>query len=200
LRVSKLRGARIREGYHDFQIVTGGIVVYPRLVAAEHGADFAPTPASSGIATLDKMLGGGLLRGSSALIIGPAGAGKSVVVSQYAFAAAQRGERAALFVFDEARESFLARAAGAGMDLAPHVAEGRVSVQQVDPAEMAPGQFAHIVRRSVEKGVRLVAIDSLNGYLSSVPEETFLPLHLHELLTTLGQLGAITLLTLAQPS
>lgn len=199
IRVSKLRGARLHEGYHDFQIVTGGLVVYPRLVAAEHAAGFTHEAVSSGVTRLDQMLGGGLLRGTSTLVTGAAGAGKSVVVTQYAFSAAERGEPAAIFVFDESRESFLMRAAGAGMDLGPHLATGRVRVQQVDPAEMPPGQFAHAVRRAVlEGGARIVAIDSLNGYLTSVPEEAFLELHLHELLATLAQLGVVTLTTLTQ--
>jgi circadian clock protein KaiC len=132
------------------------------------------------------------------MITGPAGAGKSVFLTQYLVSAARRGEAAAAYVFDESRASFLARAAGAGMDLGPHIAAGRVHLQQIDPAEMAPGEFAQMVCEDAkQRGVRVIGVDSLNGYLCSVPEEHFLPLHLHELLSALGQLGAVTVLTLS---
>jgi circadian clock protein KaiC len=199
LSVSKLRGARIREGYHDFQIVTGGIVVYPRVVPSERRAGPEPGLLSSGVDGLDAMLGGGLTRATSALVMGPAGAGKSVVVTQYAHAAAARGERAAMFVFDESRETFLARAAGAGLDLRPHLASGLCSLTQMDPLEMAPDQFSHAVVSAVDPGgARLVIIDSLNGYMSSTPEESFLAHRFHELLACLGRLDVITLVTLSQ--
>ncbi|MFT3765279.1 MAG: gas vesicle protein GvpD [Minicystis sp.] len=199
LSVAKLRGARIREGYHDVRIVTGGLVVYPRLVASERPATHEPGSASSGAAELDAMLGGGILRGTSALLLGPAGVGKSVLTTQYMHAAATRGEGCAAFLFDEGREGFLLRAAGAGLDLGPHLDTGLVRLEQVNPAEMSPGEFTHAVIEAVDaRGARLVVIDSLNGYLCSVPEETFLPLHLHELLTYLDQRGVTTLLTLTQ--
>jgi circadian clock protein KaiC len=199
LSVPKLRGARIVEGFHDVRIVTGGLVVYPRLGPGKRVDRLPEQVTSSGIPELDAMLGGGLKHGTSALIAGPTGAGKSVLVTQYVHAAASRGEGAAVFLFDEILGVFLARAAGAGLDLVPFIEQGLVRVVQVDPAEMGPGQFASAVCASVAEGRgRLVAIDGINGYLSSVPEEEFLQLHLHELLTHLAHLGATTLLTLSQ--
>jgi circadian clock protein KaiC len=199
LRVIKLRGARYRGGYHDFNIETGGVRVFPRLVAAEHRQDFAKESVTSDVPELDSLLGGGLDRGSSTLILGPAGSGKSSLGAQFAAAAASRGEHAAVFVFDEIRETYVARAAGIGTDLEAHIKDGLIRLQQVDPAELAPGEFAYAVIRSVQSsGARVVIIDSLNGYLNAMPEERFLTIQMHELLTYLNQQGIVTILIMAQ--
>ena len=184
VRVMKLRGLRYRGGYHDFVIRTGGVVVFPRLVAAESRQDVRREPVPSGLPALDALLGGGPQRGTSLLLIGPSGSGKSSVATQYALAAAQRGEHTAIFAFDESAAMLHGRAASIGMDLRPQEERGTLSVQQVDPAELSPGEFSHLARRAVENdGARVLVIDSLNGYLSAMPEERFVLLQLHELLT-----------------
>jgi circadian clock protein KaiC len=199
LRVVKLRGVCFRGGYHDYTIRTGGLVAYPRLVAAEHHSLFEAEAAPSGVAELDALLGGGLARGTSTLLVGPGGVGKSALATQYATAAAARGEPGVVFLFDEGLGTFFARATALGMDVREHVRAGRLQVQQLNPAEVAPGEFAHHVRRAVERGgARLVVLDSLNGYLKAMPQERFLILHLHELLTYLNQQGVTTVLVLAQ--
>ena len=199
LRVVKLRGLPYRGGYHDFRIVTGGLRVFPRLIAAEHHKPFAREPFRSGVPELDALLGGGFLPGTSALLMGSAGVGKSVVASQYAIAAAERGERATIYMFDEMLETALTRAHGLDMPLRSHVEGGRITVQQVDPAELSPGELIQTVRDAVERvGARIVVIDSLNGLLAAMPEERFLIVQLHELLTYLNQLGVLTLLIVAQ--
>jgi circadian clock protein KaiC len=199
LRVVKLRGKLYKGGFHDFTIVKGGLDVFPRLVAADHHHDFAREQVRSGVKPLDALLGGGLDRGTSTLILGPAGSGKSSVAVQYARAAAARGERGALFLFDESRATLMSRAAQLGMDLQPQIAAGRITLQQVDPAEMSPGEFVHTVRREVEEhACGIVVIDSLNGYINAMPEERFLTIQLHELLTYLGQKGVTTILVVAQ--
>jgi circadian clock protein KaiC len=199
LQIVKMRGLNFRDGYHDFSILTGGIVVYPRLVAAEHRRIVPLDQVPSGIEALDAMLGGGIDRGSSTLIMGPAGSGKSALSTQYAVAAAMRGERASMFLFEESVSSVFHRAKSLGMPLQEHVDNGRINVRQIDPAQLQPGEFAHLVRHAVETdGTRLLTIDSLNGYLNAVPEEKFLLLHLHELLGYLGEHGVATLLVFAQ--
>ena len=199
LRVIKMRGIDFRGGFHDMRIVRGGIEVYPRLVASEHHADFSGDFTPSGNAGLDALLGGGLERGTNALLIGAAGVGKSSLALTYTLSAADRGERSALFAFDEGRGTIEARSKALGLDLAPRIDAGMVLFQQVDPAEMSPGEFAAIVRRRVEDdGVRMVVIDSLNGYLNAMPDERFLILQMHELLTYLAQQGVVTILVLAQ--
>ena len=199
LRVSKLRGRQYRGGYHDLVIRKGGVDVFPRLVAAEHHRGYERAPVASGLAALDALLGGGPDRGSSLLLMGPAGCGKSAIATQYAVAAAQRGERAAVFAFDEGASMFLARARSLGMQVEKHLGAGRLTLQQVDPAELSPGEFAHSVRAAVEHdGARLVVIDSLNGYLNAMPEEQLLTCISHELLAYLGQRGVLTILTVAQ--
>jgi circadian clock protein KaiC len=199
LRVMKLRGSPFRGGYHDYTVTTGGARVYPRLVAGEHPEAFARAVAPSGLASLDEMTGGGLDRGTSTLVLGPAGCGKSTLTAQYADAAARRGEAVAMFIFDETLGTFHARASSLGLDMRKHIASGLVTVQQIDPAELAPGEFAHAVRDAVERlGARVVVIDSLNGYLHAMSEERFLTLHMHELLSYLNQRGVMTLLVLAQ--
>ena len=200
LRVIKMRGIPFRGGYHDFTIKTGGVEIYPRLVAAEHHrAAEGSVFAGSGDAALDQMLGGGLERGTNALLLGAAGVGKSSLALTYAIAAAGRGERAVVFAFDEGRGTIQARARTLGLPLDAAIEAGLLRIQQIDPAELSPGEFASIVRRSVEAdGARVVVIDSLNGYLSAMPDERFLILQMHELLTYLGQMGALTILVLAQ--
>ena len=199
LRVLKVRGMTYRGGYHDFRLVRGGLAIYPRLVAQEHPADCQRDSITSGLAQLDVLLGGGLERGTSSLIMGPSGSGKSSIATQFAFSAAARGEHVAIFTLDESRAVYLARAAGMGMDLKDHLEGGRITVQQIDPSELTPGEFSQIARRAItEGGVRLIVIDSLNGYLSAMAEERFLGLHLHELLSYLGQQGTTTLLVLNQ--
>ncbi|HST50389.1 MAG TPA: ATPase domain-containing protein [Pyrinomonadaceae bacterium] len=199
LRVLKLRGSRFSGGYHDFNIETGGIRVFPRLVAADHRQEFAAEPVSSGLSALDSLLGGGLDRGTSTLVIGPAGSGKSTLTSQFAASAATRGDRAAIYIFDEIRETYLSRSAGIGTDIRGYVDQGLIKIEQIDPAEVAPGEFASRVMRAVsDDGARLIIIDSLNGYLNAMPEERFLTIQMHELLTSLNQQGIVTLLIMAQ--
>jgi circadian clock protein KaiC len=199
LRVVKMRGMKYRGGYHDFTIATGGLAIYPRLVAAEHHKAFLGELTSTGSFELDALLGGGIERGTSMLLIGGAGVGKSSIALTCAMAAAARGELVGVFAFDEGLGTVFARASGLGMPLQTHVDSDQIRVQQIDPAEMSPGEFAHLVRHSVEHdGVRVVIIDSLNGYMNAMPEERFLVLQMHELLSTLNQLGVITILVLAQ--
>lgn len=199
LRIVKMRGIDFRGGFHDMRIVKGGLEIYARLVAAEHHTRFVGNFTPSGNSDLDKLLGGGLERGTNALLIGAAGVGKSSLALTYAIAAAERGERAAFFAFDEGRGTIEARAETLGLQLQPALDAGLILFQQVDPAEMSPGEFATIVRRRVQQdGVRLVIIDSLNGYLNAMPDERFLILQMHELLTFLAQQGVLTLLVLAQ--
>ena len=188
LRVVKYRGAQFRGGYHDYVIRTGGLTVFPRLRARDHRGIPSQEKLASGVANLDALLGGGLRRGNSMLLVGAAGTGKSSVAAQFAAACAARGERAAMFIFDESPTTLLARCAGLGIDMQAHVDAGRVSVQAVDPAEMSPGEFTTAIRRAVEvHQASLVVIDSLNGYLNAMPEERFLIIQLHELLTYLGE-------------
>jgi len=198
--VVKFRGRDFRGGYHDCKIVHGGLVVFPRLVAAEHGVDDAShEKLASGIEALDDLLGGGLEKGTSTLFVGAPGTGKSSVAVQFALAAASRGECAALFIFDESIKTLLTRCAGMGMNLRPHIDSGQITVRQVDPAELSPGELVHDIRRAVtENNAKVVVIDSLNGYLNAMPNEQFLIIQLHELLTFLGQSGVATLLIGAQ--
>ena len=193
--VLKLRGIRFRGGYHDYVIKRGGLEIYPRIVASDQRAPRELEKLASGIEEMDTLLGGGIERGTSTLIVGAAGAGKSTVAAKFVTAAAERGEAAAMFVFDESSNTLVTRSKGLGMDLQRFIDEGRVSVQQVDPAELTPGEFAHAIRKSVEeRHVSVVVIDSLNGYLNAMPGERFLIIQLHELLTYLGQAGVATIL------
>ncbi|HTI66412.1 MAG TPA: ATPase domain-containing protein [Caulobacteraceae bacterium] len=199
IRVIKYRGRKFRGGFHDFTIKTGGIEVYPRLVAAEHRTEFDRAALSSGIEALDDLLGGGVERGSSALILGPAGTGKSLLTLYFALSSVKRGEKAALFVFDEELGLLFARAKPLGIDLEALQATGNLMIQQVDAAELSPGEFTAAVRRCVDDfGARTVVIDSLNGYQAAMPEEQFLVLHMHELLQYLNRQGVTTFLTVAQ--
>jgi circadian clock protein KaiC len=199
LQIVKVRGLQFSSGYHDFNILPGGIVVYPRLVAAESRVRIPQEFASSGIHDLDVLVGGGIDRGTSTLIMGPAGGGKSVLATQYAVAAAARGEKAAFFTFDESLTTLFNRSDAIGFGLSALVETGKITVQQVDPAELQPGEFAQLVRDAAEKdGARVIIIDSLNGYLNAMPEEKYLLLHMHELLAFLGQHGISTILVYAQ--
>lgn len=199
LRISKLRGVKYRGGFHDMTIRTGGIDVFPRLVAAEHRSHGKLQRLPSGIEAIDSLLGGGIDRGTSTLIMGPAGSGKSTLSTQYALAAAQRGDNAAMFLFDESRATMLARSSSIGMDLEPHLDGGTLVIQQIDPAEVPPGEFVQRVREQVEqRQITVLVIDSLNGYMNAMPEERFLTIHMHELLTYLGQQGVATILVVAQ--
>lgn len=199
LRLVKLRGTPFRGGWHDYTIRTGGITVFPRLVAHGLHASFEACAVGSGAAGLDALLGGGLVRGTNTLLLGPSGAGKSSTAAAAVLAALGRGERAAYYLFDEVMASLLTRTAALGIDLRPHLDSGMLTLRQIDPAEMSPGEFASLVRESVqEHSAAVVVIDSLNSYLQSMPGEQFLLLQMHELLSYLNQSGTITLMILGQ--
>lgn len=200
LRVTKFRGSDFRSGYHDYEIVTGGVVVHPRLVATEHHKEFVREPLASTIPGLDTMLKGGLDPGTTTLIMGPAGVGKSTIALQYVAAALQQGQRAAVYTFDEVLNTLFHRAEKlCRSGLREYAKQGALHVQQVDAAELTPGSFAEEIRRAVEEmGASVVVIDSLNGYMNSMPEERFLAMHLHELFTYLNQQGIVTIVVAAQ--
>jgi circadian clock protein KaiC len=196
--VAKFRGSDYRSGLHDFIIGRGGLTVFPRLAAAKHGSDFAREVVPSGVTALDALLGGGIDRGTTTLLIGPPGSGKSTVALQYAHSATQRGDHAAIFSFEESRGILFNRAAGLGMPIMEGPGQGQIMVRQVDPADVSPGEFAHMVRHAVERdGARVVVIDSLNGYLNAMPEDKFLTAQLHELLSYLNNHGVATFLITA---
>lgn len=199
LRVVKYRGQAFRGGYHDLTIKTGGVEVFPRLVAAEHHSGFSRVPLSSGIDELDTLLGGGVERGSSSLVLGPAGTGKTLFTLQFVASAAARGDRSVMFVFDEELGLLFNRAKAMGFDLQAMRDAGHLQIEQVDAAEVSPGEFAHRVRdRVATSGARSVVIDSLNGYQAAMPEESAVVLHVHELIQFLNRQGATTFLTVAQ--
>jgi circadian clock protein KaiC len=199
LHVVKMRGVRFQDGRHDFVIKPGGLDVYPRLSAAGAAVNRQEGRAASGSVGLDTLLGGGLDRGSSTLLVGPAGCGKTTLCSHYLYAALQRGETVACFQFEEGRETFLRRSKGFGMDFAPYITAGKFTLVQVDIADLSPGEFASQVQRAVEQQqATFIVLDSLNGYLNGMPSERFLLIHLHELLSYLGQKGVVTLMTVAQ--
>jgi len=197
LRVVKYRGVHFRGGFHDYAIHPGGLRVFPRLVAAEHRQRIQRVRLRSAITAVDELLGGGIEEGTSTLIVGAAGTGKSTLAAQFVSAAAARGERAVLFLFDENPQTLLARCAELKIDLPRAVEAGQVSVQQVDPAELTPGEFTQAIRDRVADGAKIVVIDSLNGYLNAMPEDRFLTIQLHELLMYLGQQGVATILVSA---
>lgn len=199
LKVSKLRGVKFRGGYHDFNLETGGVKVFPRLVAGEHSLDFKRERFGSGIKKLDDCLGGGLDRGSSNLIVGPAGVGKSSLCAQFACSMASKGKTTSFFIFDEVVRTFVDRCEGLGMPVAKYMKKGLIKVQQVDPAEISPGEFTHKVKCAVlEDKSDVVVVDSLNGYMLSMPEERFLVAQLHEVFSFLNQMGVISLLVASQ--
>jgi circadian clock protein KaiC len=199
LRVIKYRGQKYRGGYHDFALRTGGLLVFPRLVSREHKTSFEREVLKTDSEELNLLLGGGIERGSSALILGPAGTGKSLLALTLAIAGIKRGERAAAFIFDEELGLLFARAKGLGLDLKALADSGSLIIEQVDAAELSPGEFAHRVRDVVaSKNIKTVLIDSLNGYQAAMPQENQLVLHLHELLQYLNRQGATTFVTVAQ--
>jgi circadian clock protein KaiC len=199
LRVKKLRSSDFRGGYHDYAIKHGGLVVFPRLIASEHRVEFHRQPIKSGVTALDKLLGGGPDRGTSTLLLGPAGSGKSTIAVQYAVAAADRGDHAVVFAFDESKATLRARTSALGIDFREGSGAGEIRIHEIDPAELSPGEFAAMVRDAVESdNARVVIIDTLNGYCNAMPAEHHLTLQLHELLTYLGRRGVTTLMVIAQ--
>jgi circadian clock protein KaiC len=198
LNVQKLRGVKYREGHHDFLIQKGGLRIFPRLVAAEHHTPFKRESFPSGIKDLDGMLGGGLDRGTSTMFMGPPGTGKSTIALKFALAAAERNEKVLFFAFDETIGTMVNRATKLNINIAPHIKSGRIRVEQIDPAEISPGELAYRIRDAVADDTRMVVIDSINGYLNALPAERYLNLQLHEVLTFLNQQGVITIMVLAQ--
>jgi len=199
LQVLKFRGSDFSSGFHDFAIRRGGLALFPRLVAAEHGSQFTPSVIKSGIVSLDALLGGGIEGGTSTLLVGPPGSGKSTLALQYACAATLRGDHAASFIFDETRAALLSRSQGIGLNIREGAGPGEIALKQIDPVEISPGEFAAMVRKCVEQdGARVVVIDSLNGYLNAMPQDNFLVAQLHELLSYLSNQGVTTLMVVAQ--
>lgn len=197
LRVAKVRGSTFRSGWHDYVILTGGIRVFPRLVAAEHRTTFLGAPTTTGLPRLDTMLGGGLVPGTNLLIAGPAGVGKTLLATRCLLALLEAGRTGAMFLFDEGRSTLLARCRALGLDLQPWLDQGALALHQVDPADLSPGEFIATVRDVVERdGARALVFDSLDGFMQAMPGERFLLLQLHELLSYLNQQGCLTLLVL----
>ena len=195
LRVIKYRGNQFRGGYHDYLIKRGGLCVFPRLIAAEHRQRTSSHKLASGIKELDDLLGGGVEEGTSTLIVGGAGTGKSTIAAQFCVAAAGRGQKSIAFMFDESPNTLFSRCDSLGVNIREHVDSGMIELVQVDPAELSPGEFTSLIRRAVEKnGVKIVVVDSLNGYLNAMPEERFLTIQLHEVLMYMSQQGVATLL------
>jgi circadian clock protein KaiC len=199
LTITKLRGIHYREGNHDYLIQTGGLRVFPRLVAAEHLSKFTKISRSSGNAELDKLLGGGFDAGTSNLLVGPAGCGKSTIAAMFAHAAAQRGQHVLYYAFDENAATLMQRAGEMGIAFEPHIQSGRLKIEQIDPAEIAPGELSHRILSSVQANkTSLVVLDSLNGYVTAMPDEDYLTLHLHELTMYLAHQGVMTIMIMAQ--
>ncbi|MES2933164.1 MAG: ATPase domain-containing protein [Pseudomonadota bacterium] len=199
LRVAKMRGIKFRGGYHDFNLETGGLQVFPRLVAAEHHRPFSDVVCSTGSRELDLLMGGGLTPGTNTLFIGPSGVGKTTTAVQCVLTALKRGQQVAYYLFDEGLGTLLLRAASLGMDIRPYIEQGSLVINQVDPAELSPGEFSYKVRNAVERDhATVVVIDSLNAYLHAMPGEKFLLLQMHEMLSYLSQQGITTLLILGQ--
>lgn len=188
-----------RAGTHDYVIKRGGIEIFPRLVASEHLEDFfKPERISTGLKKLDLLLGGGLDRGTSNLIMGPAGTGKSTIAIQIAIAAAEQGKEVVIYSFEESTTNLLLRSDALTLDLKKHITSGKITLRKIDPAELTPGQFASLVCNAKDGKAELVIVDSLNGYIHAMPEQQFLILQLHELLSYLGNRGVITLFVLSQ--
>ncbi len=199
LRVIKMRGIKYSGGYHDMSILTGGVCVYPRLIAAEHPGATPAEVLATGIDGLDALLGGGLVPGTTTLLNGPAGVGKTTAAVRCMVSALEQGERAAFFLFDERLPTLMLRSAALNMDLQPYIESGHLKIRQIDPAELSPGEFAIAVRNAVERdGAKVVVVDSLNAYLQAMPEDRHLTLQMHELLSYLGQQGVLTLMILGQ--
>lgn len=197
--IAKMRGVDFRGGTHDYLVQTGGIRVFPRLVAAEHVEDtYQPERISSGVPELDELIGGGLDRGTSNLLLGPAGSGKSTITLQFAVAAAAKGKNVAIYNFEESVANLISRANALGIELTPYIQSGRITLRKIDPAELTPGQFTSLVREAYDSHADVIIVDSLNGYIHAMPEQQFLTLQLHELLSYLGNRGVITLLVLSQ--
>lgn len=197
--IVKMRGIRFRGGFHDYTLDTGGITMYPRLVASEHLSDFTPAVRSTGSTGFDALLGGGLVRGTNTLVVGPSGIGKTTIASRCLLSALERGEKASFYLFDEGLGTFFARSSALGMDMRPYADSGQLRIQHIDPAELSPGEFAQMLRDAVEQhGVSFIAIDSLNAYLQAMPGEQYLTLQMHELLSYLNQQGVTTVLILGQ--
>jgi len=199
LLIQKIRGVKFREGHHDFIIQKGGLMIFPRLVAAEHHVAFSRESFPCGIPEFDALLGGGLDRGTSNMFMGPPGTGKSTIAIKFARSAAERGEKVLFFIFDETMGTLFNRASHLGMDIEADVKSGMICLEQIDPAEISPGELAHRIRAAVVKDkIRMIIIDSINGYLNAMPAERYLNLQLHELLAFLNQQGVITIMVLAQ--
>jgi circadian clock protein KaiC len=199
LQIAKMRGSVYREGFHDYTIVTGGVEVYPRLVASEHKEDTPQGVSPSGLRELDQLWGGGIERGTSTLLLGPAGSGKSSIALSYAIAAARAGDFVSMFLFEELTQMACKRGAGLNLDPRPWMEAGRLHMEQIDPAELSPGEFIQHVRDTVElQGAKVVIIDSLNGFMNAMPDEAHLPLQMHELLGFLNHRGVLTILVLSQ--
>lgn len=199
IKVIKLRGVDFVGGYHDMDIATGGIQVYPRMLSAQHSKESAPGSVSSDNEAFDLMLGGGLDRGTANLFVGPAGSGKSNIILRYAMSAIAKGEKVAYFCFDETLANFMKRAKGLSVPVEKPIKDGLLRLQKVDPAELAPGAFAHLILNLVcEEDYKVIIIDSLNGYIQAMPQESFLTLQLHELLAFLNNQGVLTIMSLAQ--
>jgi circadian clock protein KaiC len=199
IRIHKMRGIAFRDGFHDFVIRSNGIRVYPRLVPAEHFTELPDEIISTGLPELDRLLGGGCERGSSLLILGPAGVGKSSLAAQCALAAAERGEKVLFFMFDETMRAFATRTRKLGLPFHAHVSSGLIRLQQVDSAQFSPGEFAQRVIDAIDgEAIQTIVVDSLSGYINAMTEERFLATHLHELLTYLTYKNVFTIMTLAQ--
>jgi circadian clock protein KaiC len=199
VQIAKMRGSVYREGYHDYTIVTGGVEVYPRLVASEHREGDPQGVARSGLPQLDALWGGGIDRGTSTLLLGPAGVGKSSIALSYAVTAARAGDFVSMFFFEELTSLACKRGAGLSLDPRPHIQAGKLHMEQIDPAELSPGEFVQHVRDTVEKqNAKVVIIDSLNGFINAMPDEAHLPLQMHELLGFLNLQGVVTILVLSQ--
>ncbi len=199
IEVLKLRGSAYREGFHDYTIERGGVRVYPRLIAGEHETEFGSERLLSGVGALDMMFGGGVSRGSSTLVLGPSGAGKSTIAMQFAHAAAQRGDRAVVYMFDEVLRTAQDRAEALRMPVRAEIEKGTLAMMQIDPAELSPGEFVWRIRRDLlEHDTRVVVIDSVSGFMKSMPGELDLMLHLHELLSFLNQSGVVTFFIMNQ--
>ena len=197
--VIKMRGIKFRGGYHDYILDTGGLKIFPRLIAAEHNRDFTAHVSSTGSSAFDELLGGGMAAGTNTLIVGPSGIGKTTVTVRCMLSALQRGEKASFYLFDEGLSTFHARSASLHMDLRPYADSGQLVIHHIDPAELAPGEFAQMLRDAVEQsGVQFIVIDSLNAYLQAMPGERYLALQMHELLSYLNQQGVTTMLVLGE--